>query len=104
MSVLTKEEQDFMDQTRYDGDGRTMIFRAMVSRLKAEVARLTRELDQQKTSEPPPAFVPHATGFDGHSPSPCVCGSLIWNSGGLLGAHCAKCNRDLVWCCDPRQA
>ena len=45
MSVLTKEEQDFMDQTRYDGDGRTMIFRAMVSRLKAGWEAMRAERD-----------------------------------------------------------
>lgn len=35
------------------------------------------------------------TGVD-RRPEPCVCGSTDWNSGGPLGAHCCRCDRDLV--------
>jgi len=30
-------------------------------------------------------------------PARCVCGSTDWNRGGRLGAHCCKCDRDLVF-------
>ena len=29
-------------------------------------------------------------------PGTCICGSTDWNSGGPLGAHCCRCDRDLV--------
>lgn len=30
-------------------------------------------------------------------PAPCVCGSNDWACGGKLGAHCCRCDRDLVF-------